>query len=45
MILKEISNLLLYSSDLSSPKFLDMAKLAEEEIFPNIRDFHLKVSK
>ena len=30
MIIKEISNLLLYSKDLSSPKFLDIVKLAEE---------------
>ena len=45
MILKEISSLLLHSQDLYSPKFIEAAKLAEEEIFPRSRDFHLKICK
>jgi hypothetical protein len=45
LMLKEISNLLLYSKDLSSGKFLETAKVVEEDVFPNSREFHLKVCK
>jgi len=44
-MLKEMSNLLMYSKDLSSSKFLETAKIVEEDVFPNSRDFHLKVCK
>lgn len=44
-MLKEISNLLLYSKDLASGKFLETAKIVEEEVFPNSKDFHLKICK
>ena len=45
LLLKEISNLLLYSKDLSSPKYLDTIRTVEEEVLPNSREFHLKVCK
>ena len=45
LMLKELSNLLLYSKDLSSSKFLETAKVVEDDVFPNSRDFHLKVAK
>jgi len=35
----------MYSKDLSSSKFLETAKIVEEDVFPNSRDFHLKVCK
>ena len=44
-MLKEISNLLLYSKDLSSPKYLETIRTVEEEVLPNSHDFHLKVCK
>lgn len=44
-MLKEISNLLMYSNDLSSSKFLETAKIVEEEVFPNSREFHMKICK
>jgi hypothetical protein len=42
---KEVSNLLLYSNDLNSSKFLETAQRVEQEVFPNSKDFHLRVSK
>ena len=45
LMLKEMSNLLMYSKDLSSNKFLETAKIVEEDVFPNSREFHLKVCK
>ena len=45
LMLKEMSNLLLYSKDLSSSKFLETAKIVEDEVFPNSRDFHMKICK
>jgi len=44
-MLKELSNLLMYSKDLSSSKFLETAKIVEDEVFPNSNDFHMKVCK
>ena len=44
-MLKEMSNLLIYSKDLSSSNFLETAKTVEDEVFPNSRDFHMKVCK
>ena len=44
-MLKQISNLLVYSQDLSSNKFLQTVKTVEEDVFPNSREFHLKVCK
>jgi len=37
--------LLMYSKDLSSIKFLEVGKLMEEEVFPNSKEFHLRMSK
>ena len=44
-MLKELSNLLLYSKDLSSGKFMETIKVVEEDVFPNSNDFHLKICK
>ena len=35
----------MYSNDLSSAKFIDTAKLVEEEVFPSSQDFHMRVCK
>lgn len=45
LMTKELSTLLHFSQDLTSSKFVESAKTADEEIFPNSRDFHLKVCK
>jgi hypothetical protein len=44
-MIKELSTLLHFSQDLSSTKFIESAKIAEEEVFPNSKDFHLKICK
>jgi hypothetical protein len=45
LLVKEVSNLLLYAKDLSSPKFLETVQRVEQEVFPNSTDFHLRVSR
>lgn len=45
LLMKEVNNLLMYSKDLSSPKFLETIQQVEQEVFPNSSEFHLRVSK
>lgn len=42
---KEISTLLDYSKDLCSGNFVKTAKVVEEDVFPQSREFHLRVCK
>lgn len=45
LLSKQISNLLLYSKDLSSQKFLDTVRQVDRQVLPGSSEFHTKISK
>lgn len=45
LLTKELSTLLHFSQNLTSSRFLESIRTADEDVFPNSKDFHLKICK